>query len=76
VIAFSTSAEVRRRPEELRRSITDLANDSLSELFQAAADATEEAIYNSLFMATTVRSRNGTVEALPVKEVLDLLRRK
>ncbi len=76
VIAFSTSAEVRRRPEEMRRTVTDLANDSLSELFQAAADATEEAIYNSLFMATTVRSRNGTVEALPVKEVLDLLRRK
>jgi D-aminopeptidase len=74
VIAFSTSAEVRRRHEELRRSITDLANDSMSALFQAAADATEEAIYNSLFMATTVRSRNGTVEALPVKEVLDLLR--
>jgi D-aminopeptidase len=74
VIAFSTSTEVRRRPEEVRRSVTDLANDSLSELFQAAADATEEAIYNSLFLATTVRSRNGTVEALPVKEVLDLLR--
>ena len=74
VIAFSTSMEVRRRPEELRRTVTDLANDSMSELFQATAEATEEAIYNSLFMATTVRSRNGTVEALPVKEALQLLR--
>jgi D-aminopeptidase len=74
VIAFSTSPEVRRRPEQMRRTVTDLGNDSLSGLFQAAADATEEAVYNSLFMATTVRSRNGTVEALPVKEVLDLLR--
>jgi D-aminopeptidase len=74
VIAFSTSAEVRRRPEEMQRTVADVSNDSLTELFQAAADATEEAVYNSLFMATTVRSRNGTVEALPVKEVLDLLR--
>jgi D-aminopeptidase len=74
VIAFSTSAEVRRRPEEMRRTVTDIANDSLSELFRAVADATEEAIYNSMFMASTVRSRNGTVEALPVREVLDLLR--
>jgi D-aminopeptidase len=74
VIAFSTSAEVRRRSDETRRTVTDLANDSMSVLFQAGADATEEAIYNSLFMATTVRSRNGTVEALPVKEVLGLLR--
>jgi D-aminopeptidase len=74
VIAFSTNRDVRRRSEELRRSGPDLANDAMSELFQAAAEATEEAIYNSLFMATTVRSRDGTVEALPVTEVLKLLR--
>jgi D-aminopeptidase len=74
VIAFSTSAEVRRRSQAARRTVTDLANDSMSELFQAAAEATEEAIYNSLFMATTVRARNGTVEALPVKDVLNVLR--
>jgi D-aminopeptidase len=43
-------------------------------LFQAAADATEEAIYNSLFTATTVTSRNGTAEALPVADVLAVLR--
>ena len=74
VIAFSTSAEVGRRSQAARRTVTDLANDSMSELFQAAAEATEEAIYNSLFMATTVRARNGTVEALPVKDVLNVLR--
>jgi D-aminopeptidase len=74
VIAFSTSPEVRRRSQDSRRSITDLSNDSLSELFQGAAEATEEAVYNSLFMASTVRAQNGTVEALPVKEVVELLR--
>src|SRR3954468_7197676 len=74
VIAFSSNGDLRRRSEELRHSVPDLANDEMSELFQAAAEATEEAIYNSLFMATTVRSRHGTVEALPVTEVLKLLR--
>jgi D-aminopeptidase len=74
VIAFSTNSEVRRRAAESRRSTTELANDEMSSLFQAVVEATEEAIYNSLFTATTVSSRNGTVEALPVEEVLSILR--
>ena len=74
VIAFSTSPQVRRRTGEVRRTTGDLANDQVSGLFQAAAEATEEAIYNSLFMATTVSSRNGSVEALPVGEVVAILR--
>jgi D-aminopeptidase len=74
VIAFSTSPEVRRRQQESRRSFTELSNDSLSELFQGAAEATEEAVYNSLFKASTVHSASGTVEALPTDEVLQLLR--
>ena len=59
---------------ELRRNSAQLANDAMSGLFQAVAEATEEAIYNSLFMATTVSSNRGTVEALPVAEVIRLLR--
>jgi D-aminopeptidase len=74
VIAFSTGAEVRRRTAEIRRGISDLANDAISGLFQAVVEATEEAIYNSLLMATTVSSRSGTVEALPINEVLTILR--
>jgi D-aminopeptidase len=74
VIAFSANPDVRRRAKETRRSVADLANDEMSKLFVAVADATEEAIYNSLFTATTVTSRNGTVEALPVSEVLAILR--
>jgi D-aminopeptidase len=38
-------------------------------LFQGAIEATEEAIYNSLFTATTVTAKGGTVEAIPVAEV-------
>jgi len=76
VIAFSTNPGVRRSKDATVRQLADLSNDLMSGLFQAAAEATEEAIYNSLFMATTVSSRSGTVEALPIKQVLTLLRQR
>ena len=74
VIAFSTHRDVRRRNREVRHSVVELDNDAMSGIFQAVVEATEEAIYNSLFMATTVTSRQGTVRALPVGEVLGILR--
>lgn len=52
-----------------------LANDAMSPLFEAAIEATEEAIYNSLFLATSVRGAAGVVEALPIEETLAVLRR-
>lgn len=75
VIAFSTHAQVRRRPGTSAATVADLPNDAMSPLFQAVAEATEEAIYNSLFRATTVRGRGLTVEALPIDRTLDVLRR-
>jgi D-aminopeptidase len=74
VIAFSTNAGVRRRPGSPSRSIMELANEEMSGLFQATVEATEEAIYNSMFAATPVSSRGGAVEPLPVQEVLRILR--
>jgi D-aminopeptidase len=74
VIAFSTHPGVRRRSGDNRHTVTELANEAMSGLFQAVVEATEEAIYNSLFMASTVSSRSGTVQALPVAEVLTILR--
>jgi D-aminopeptidase len=47
----------------------------VSPLFQAALEATEEAVYNSLLRATSVTSRVGTAEALPVDRVRAILRR-
>jgi D-aminopeptidase len=73
VIAFSTHQGVRRRTGESRGSTAELDNELMSGIFQAVVEATEEAIYNSLFMATTVISRRGTVQALPVAAVLDIL---
>jgi D-aminopeptidase len=74
VIAFSTHAAVRRGPREARREAPELGNDAMSALFQGAVEATEEAIYNSLLTATTERANGNTVEALPVGEVLRILR--
>jgi len=79
VIAFSSNAEGRRTAS--RRAgvaqFTELSNDGISPLFQAVAEATEEAIYNSLFMATTTRSRNVltgkdvVIEQLPLAPFLN-----
>jgi D-aminopeptidase len=76
VIAFSTHPSVRRARGAPRLTVTELGNDEMSELFQGVAEATEEAIYNSLFTATTVKANGYTVEALPVEEVLRVLRER
>jgi D-aminopeptidase len=82
VIAFSTAESVRRRvaptppaPPSGPRSTSELANDDMSALFEGVVEATEEAIYNSLFAATTVTSRSATVEALPLDRVREILRK-
>jgi len=76
VIAFSSSPEVRivagdgvYRPKEL------LGNESMSPLFEAVIEATEEAIYNSMFRAHDVSGNGHTVKALPLQETIDLLRK-
>jgi len=73
VIAFSTAPECRRRRGETVHPAAELSNESMSPLFQAVAEATEEAIYNSMFRATTTRGFKGTVEALPLDRVLEQL---
>ncbi len=57
-IAFSTARDVRRTPtvRSTLTKVSELPNDSMSPLFVAVADATEEAIYNSLLMATSMSS--------------------
>ena len=78
VIAFSTAAEGLRTAAKRAGAaqFTELSNDSVSPLFEAVAEATEEAIYNSLFMATTTRShsvitdKDVVVERLPLAPFL------
>ena len=73
VLAFSTSDKVRRRFDAQRLATEELANEPMSGLFQAAVEATEEALYNSLFMATTTTSNGHTVQALPLDKVREIL---
>ncbi|HZH90534.1 MAG TPA: P1 family peptidase [Pyrinomonadaceae bacterium] len=83
-IAFSSAPEVRVRaggnarpgatfaPRELKL----LSNEAMSPLFLAVIEATEEAIYNSLFRAQTTTGRGGlTIEALPLERTLEILRK-
>jgi D-aminopeptidase len=78
VIAFSVAHDGRRTAAKRAgvAQFAEMSNDSVSPLFQAVAEATEEAIYNSLLMATTTRSRNAItgkeveVERLPLAPFL------
>ncbi|HYT50545.1 MAG TPA: P1 family peptidase [Pyrinomonadaceae bacterium] len=78
-IAFSTASELRIRnipnARNQRSNVTLLSNEAMSPLFLAVIEATEEAIYNSLFRATTVTGRGHTVEALPIDRTLEILRK-
>jgi D-aminopeptidase len=65
VIAFSTN----------RAGTPLVVNDAMSPLFQGAIEATEEAIYNSLLRAETVRGFRGVVRALPVDSTVTILKR-
>ncbi len=78
VIAFSTAESVRRRGSDRAKpppAVADLHNEQTSALFQAVVEATEEAIYNSLFMATRVESRFGVGEPIPLDRVRAILRK-
>jgi D-aminopeptidase len=75
-IAFSTAADLRTRfGSSAAQPRTLLPTDGVSPLFQAALEATEEAVYNSLFKATPVSSRFGKAEALPVDRVRELIKK-
>ncbi len=75
VIAFSTANAVRRSTTGGVHTVDDLSNGSVSALFEATVEATEEAIYNSLLKAETVTSNGRTVRALPIEETVEILRR-
>jgi D-aminopeptidase len=78
VIAFSTNPDVRVLHTRAERTdtVTLLRNEAISPLFLAVIEATEEAIINSLWAAQTMTGKdNRTVEALPGKEVIEILRK-
>ncbi|MFZ2285716.1 MAG: P1 family peptidase [Bacteroidales bacterium] len=78
IIAASTAEDLRisYSSSSMYEEWRELRNDELDLLFLAVAEATEEAIINSLFAAETVKPAKGmVVEALPVDETVMILRR-
>jgi D-aminopeptidase len=76
-IAFSTAPGVRTPAKEAGRlrHAEVLSNEAMSPLFLAVIEATEEAIYNSLFRATTITGQGHTVEAIPIDRTVEILRK-
>ncbi|MGH7586581.1 MAG: P1 family peptidase [Gemmatimonadales bacterium] len=73
VIAFSTHPALRRAPGAAPASPVELGNEATSALFEAVVESTEEAIYNSLFMATAVEGAHGRAEPIPLDRVRAVL---
>ena len=78
VIAFSTAENLKiayYAPESDIIELQELRNDKMTPLFEAAMEATEEAILNSLFKSRTMTGRNGLkIEKLPVEKVIKILK--
>jgi D-aminopeptidase len=76
-IAFSTAQQVRIHSDDKAslRHVELLSNGAMSPLFLAVIEATEEAVYNSLFRATTITGRGHTVEALPIEKTTEILKK-
>jgi D-aminopeptidase len=72
-VAFSTAESVRVKRGRGPAAYTILPSDEASPLFEMALEATEEAVYNSLLQATTVESKFGRVEAIPIEDVRRIL---
>jgi D-aminopeptidase len=77
-IAFTAAPELRIKTLNSNepRKVNLLSNDAMSPLFLATIEATEEAIYNSLFRAVTVTGRDKrAIEALPLERTRTILRK-
>ena len=74
-VGRSTSPTNTRPPDRLTDTLEVVTNDAMSPLFEAAIESSEEAIYNSLLRAETVRGYRGTAPALPLDSTVAILKR-
>jgi D-aminopeptidase len=76
-IAFSTAPQLRihANDKSLIQKMEVLSNDAISPLFLAVIEATEEAVYNSMFRAETMTGHGHTVESLPIAKTTEILRK-
>jgi D-aminopeptidase len=77
VIALSVAPQNLINYKDNKYTSTVVANNMMSPIFAATIEATAEALWNSMFMAESMTGRNGNhVDALPVEQVLDMLRNR
>jgi D-aminopeptidase len=74
-IAFTTHPSLRVTGAAGPQPRTTLPTDGVSGLFEAALDATEEAVYNSLLRATDVTGNGRTIRAIPIEPLRALLKK-
>ena len=76
VIAFSTAKSLRQGVRRKKVAGEILPNSKMDPLFRAVVEATEEAVYNSIFKATAIIGRdNHFCEALPIERTLEICRK-
>jgi D-aminopeptidase len=76
VLAFSTANKIPRTTQKLVYHMKVLVDQRLNPIYEAAIEATEEAILNSLCMARDMEGANGNfAPALPLAEVKDIIDR-
>ena len=76
IIAFSTQNLITAGSSPIELQTTELRNDDMDPLFLATVEAVEEAVYNSLVAAKTVRGFKGnTSEAIPIKRLKEIFQK-
>lgn len=73
-VAFSTANRIAHYPDHAEYSLRAISDFWMNDLFEAAADATEEAVLNAMLAAKTVVGRDGnTAHALPHDRLAKIL---
>jgi D-aminopeptidase len=76
ILAFSTGNKILRSEKHPLSSIRAIDDFSLSSLYQATVEATQEAILNALTSARTMTGRDGnTAYAIPLDQVLEIMKK-
>lgn len=74
-LATAPRVRIHANDQALTRQVEVLTNDAISTLFLAVMEASEEAVYNSMFRATTMTGHGHTVESLPLEKTTQILRK-
>ena len=76
VVSALSLVRIHANDKALTRNVEVMTNDAMSPLFLAAIEATEEAVYNSMFKAATMTGNGHTVEALPIEKTVEILKER